>query len=112
MATPFKLHRGRLKAAGACNLDDLFDTVVARPGVDAVKKGVIEFPDGWKDVNSTRMATENPVAFLWLAQRSIIPVTYRKAKNLVKEIHGEKTFLNLVVEYHKRRNPAAPPPPP
>lgn len=100
----FKLVRRKLEAAGACNLGDLFDRS------PKAKKGVIEYPDGWKDEDSTRVATANPIAFLWLAQRQFVPVTYRKAKNLVKEIHGDKTFLNLVSEYHARRNPAAPPP--
>ena len=101
-----------LRSPAGSSLDDLFDTVPARAGVSVAKRGVIEYADGWKDADSTRVATENPIAFLWLAQRKFVPVTYRRAKDLVKAIHGDKSFLKLVSEYHARRNPAAPPPPP
>jgi hypothetical protein len=105
MPTPFKLSRRKLKAAGACSLDYFFDT---SPGVDG---NTIEYPNGWQDADTTRVATDKPIALLWLAQRGLIPISYRKAKDKVKEIHGDKGFLDLVREYHAAANPPAPPPP-
>jgi hypothetical protein len=109
MPPPFKLSRRKLKAAGACNLDHFFDEA------SNAKGGVIVYPNGWQAEDSTRVATERPIGFLWLAQRGLIPVSYRRAKDLIREIHGDKSFIDLVREYHHRArgdSPTDPPPDP
>jgi hypothetical protein len=108
MPTPFKLSRRKLKAAGACSLDYFFD---AHPDAH---HGVITYPNGWTEAETLRLATDKPVGLLWLAQRGLIPVSYKKAKDKVKEVHGAMTYTELMVEYHRARGtfPAQPPPPP
>lgn len=99
-----QLNRDALRDAGACNLDHYFDTT------PNASNGVIDYPNGWQDADSVRVATEKPLALLWLARHKVIPITVVQAKTFVAAAHPDKSFQDLVVEFHRAKGDLTPPP--
>lgn len=104
----FQLIRADLEAAGACHLDYFFDST------PNAQNGVIDYPNGWTDADSTRVATEKPIGLLWLARNKFIPITVPEAKAFVEAAHPGKSFRDLVVAQHNDQHGTTigqPPPP-
>jgi hypothetical protein len=95
----FILKREDLLKAGACTLE-WFDTRSTDGGYTT------QYPNGWDQAETDRVATENPIGLLWLVANSLIPINQRTAKEAIERIHGKDGFDAIKKESRERAREA------
>jgi len=77
----FKLDLSQITDHSACTTDHFFKKSNGAT--------VIEYPNGWQESDSIRVAKESPVSFLWLVSKKLIPVGFLEASKLLDDVYGK-----------------------
>lgn len=91
----FILRREQLLKAGACTFE-WFDKRSTDGGYTA------EYPNGWDQSETDRVATDNPLGLLWLSVNGLIPIKLSLAKEAILRIHGKERFEQIKSESRER----------
>lgn len=91
----FILKREALLKAGACTFE-WFDKRSTDGGYTA------QYPNGWTQEETDRVATENPLGLLFLLAQGLIPVTRAHVFEAIERIHTKGGFERIKKESRER----------
>lgn len=95
----FILRRESLIKAGACTLE-WFDKRSTDGGYTC------EYPNGWDQAETDRVATENPLGLLFLLAQGLIPVNRAHVFEAIERIHTKEGFEQIKKEARERAEEA------
>lgn len=84
-ALVFKIKLSDILAAGACRTT--WFQSHADDGADA-----IEYPNGWQQGDTDKLAEEYPITLMFFSLKKIIPVNFIQVAQAIKKAHGDDKF--------------------
>jgi hypothetical protein len=88
----FQIKLSDIQAAGACRTTWFHSH--ADEGADA-----IEYPNGWQQGDTDKLAEEYPITLMFFSLKKIIPVNFIQVAQAIKKAHGDDKFKAIDADF-------------